>query len=331
MNLEGSFAPGASAGGPPPLPPRPQTMETAAYNPYGSPAGMFGQPYGMGMSPYGGGYGGMYGMYNAGGMYGSNFGSPESNFVRIAEESSRGAFQSIESVVNAVASVANMLSSTHNAVFSSFRAVIGVVEQFSMMKKQIGGVLAVTVFHWLRLLWRRLLIFLRLKPANYASVEQAWMDTQRTPTAADVLPGRVSGSFSWPTLIFWLIALGGPYLIYRCVSKMVETIEESRKWATGASEHYVAQALYDFNASNQQELSFRASELLRVAPKSEQPKVRGWLLASSEDGARIGLVPINYVKIINRLTNSPPVAPSNPLDDRGTSQGTYEAAFPRRG
>lgn len=53
-------------------------------------------------------------------------------------ESSRGAFQSIESVVNAFASVANMLSSTHNAVFSSFRAVIGLVEQFSTMKKTVG-------------------------------------------------------------------------------------------------------------------------------------------------------------------------------------------------
>lgn len=58
-------------------------------------------------------------------------------FQSAISESSRGAFQSIESVVNAVASVANMLSSTHNAVFSSFRAVIGVVEQFSMMKKQV--------------------------------------------------------------------------------------------------------------------------------------------------------------------------------------------------
>jgi hypothetical protein len=84
-------------------------------------------------------------------MYGMGQ-SPESNFVRLAEgkhnklgkiiyfclESSRNAFQSIEAVVSAVASVANMLNSTHNAVFSSFRAVIGVVEQFSILKKQVS-------------------------------------------------------------------------------------------------------------------------------------------------------------------------------------------------
>lgn len=86
---------------------------------------------------YGGGLygGGMYGN----GMYGNMYGQNESNFARLAEESSRGAFQSIESVVNAVTSVANMLSSTHNAVYSSFRAVIGVVEQFGRLKMQVPG------------------------------------------------------------------------------------------------------------------------------------------------------------------------------------------------
>lgn len=41
-------------------------------------------------------------------------------------------------MVGAVTSVANMLNSTHAAVFSSFRAVIGVVEQFHVMKKQVS-------------------------------------------------------------------------------------------------------------------------------------------------------------------------------------------------
>lgn len=54
--------PGVSAVAPPPIPPRPPTMDAGSYNPYNNPTGMFGQPYGMGLSPYGGGYGGMYGM-----------------------------------------------------------------------------------------------------------------------------------------------------------------------------------------------------------------------------------------------------------------------------
>lgn len=57
---------------------------------------------------------------------------------------------------------------------------------------------------------------------------------------------------SWPAMIFWLVALGGPYLIYKCVSQMVRSIEEKRKWATGASQHHNSVALYDFQARNQQ-------------------------------------------------------------------------------
>ena len=169
--------------------------------------------------------------------------SPESNFVRIAEEQSRGAFQSIESVVNAVASVANMLSSTHNAVFSSFRAVIGVVEQFSLLKAQVGGFFFVTLVRWLRWLWRTLLVHLGLKPANYNNQELIWTDIQSSnPTAAEYLPGgHQQVGFNWAAAIFWMIALGGPYLIYKAVSKMVANVEESRKWATGDRDHYCAQ------------------------------------------------------------------------------------------
>lgn len=111
-------------------------------------------------------YGNQYGS----GMYGIGQ-SPEGNFVRLAEGSlffsifkffcfrvlqkrfsiDRGCRVSILCIPSfkilsffiifvfrsAVASVANMLNSTHNAVFSSFRAVIGVVEQFSILKKQV--------------------------------------------------------------------------------------------------------------------------------------------------------------------------------------------------
>uniref|UniRef100_A0AC34RB22 Peroxisomal membrane protein PEX13 n=1 Tax=Panagrolaimus sp. JU765 TaxID=591449 RepID=A0AC34RB22_9BILA len=256
--------------------------------------------------------------------------SPESNFVRIAEEQSRGAFQSIESVVNAVASVANMLSSTHNAVFSSFRAVIGVVEQFSLLKAQVGGFFFVTFVRWMRWIWRTLLVHLGLKPANYNNQEMIWTDIQtRSPTAAEFLPGQQTG-FNWAAAIFWMIALGGPYLIYKAVSKMVANVEESRKWATGDREHYTAQALYDFNGSSTQELSFRKNDRLRVAPKAEQPQVRGWLLASSEDGQSVGLVPINYVKILARQSASPPTVPKNPLDENTSQSSSPIHSYPNR-
>ncbi|CAD6195597.1 unnamed protein product [Caenorhabditis auriculariae] len=308
---------------PPPLPPRPfgeQTMVNSGMN-----SALYG--HGLNMGGYGGfggmgNYGPMYnsGMYGGGMGYGMNGsfgygGPPESSFARLAEEQSRGAFQSIESVVTAVSSVANMLNSTHNAVYSSFRAVIGVVEQFGRLKMQLTQVVvSLALFRWLYRFWRWLLVMLKLKPANYASVtELAWNDAN-LPYASNVLGSANSSTVSWPAVMFWLVAVGGPWLIYKCVNQMVQAVEEKRKWATGTSAHYTAQAQFDFQASSEQELSFMKGETLRVAPKEEQPRVRGWLLASCEDGSRIGMIPINYVKIVGRKSESPPnVAPVDNL------------------
>uniref|UniRef100_W6NCH8 Peroxisomal membrane protein PEX13 n=1 Tax=Haemonchus contortus TaxID=6289 RepID=W6NCH8_HAECO len=304
---------------PPPPPPRPSEMNTGlgvmpTYGMYGNTMGYSGPGYGM--NSYGVGmYGGMYGNGMMGG-YGGQYGhcNPESSFARLAEESSRGAFQSIEAIVNAVTSVANMLSSTHNAVYSSFRAVIGVVEQLSRLKLQLAQVLfSLSLFKFIQKLWRYLLVLLRLKPANYASVEEmAWGEIKQ-PYGSDLLAGPGPRAVNWPAIMFWLVALGGPYLIYKAISQMVRSFEESRKWATGTGAHYTARALYDFHAANDQELSFMSGELLRVAPKEEQPRVRGWLLASSQEGDRVGLVPINYVKIVGRKSESPPLR--EPIDN----------------
>ncbi|VDM60383.1 unnamed protein product [Angiostrongylus costaricensis] len=246
---------------------------------------------------------------NHGGQHG--YDDSENNFVRLAEESSRKAFQSIESVVNAVSSVAHMLSSTHNAVYSSFRAVIGVVEQLSRLKFQLTKIIfSLSVFKFIQRLWRYLLVFLRLKPANYASVEELAWSAINQPY---VLARSGSPIINWPAIMFWMAAIGGPWLIYKAIFQMVQSFEESRKWATGSGAHYTAQALYDFHAANDKELSFMKGEILRVAPKEEQPRVRGWLLASSQDGDRVGLVPINYIRIVGRKSVSPPLR--EPMDN----------------
>ncbi|CAB3405664.1 unnamed protein product [Caenorhabditis bovis] len=305
---------------PPPLPPRPieQTMMNSMMG--GAGFGGFG---GMGSyAPMGGMYGGpaMYSGMGYGGFnnhygYGHN---SESNFARLAEEQSRGAFQSIESVVNAVSSVANMLNSTHNAVYSSFRAVIGVVEQFGRLKNQLSSVIvSFALFRWIQRFWRWLLVMLKLKPANYASVaELAWGDAAQ-PYASDLLGASKTNVVNWPAALFWIVAIGGPWLIYKCVNQMVQAAEEKRKWATGTGAHYTALAQFDFQASNDQELSFMNGETLRVAPKEEQPRVRGWLLASSADGSKIGLVPMNYIKILGKKSESPPLALASNLDALG--------------
>ena len=47
------------------------------------------------------------------------------------------------------------------------------------------------------------------------------------------------------------------------------------KWVEGDGEHYIAHTEYDFNAGNDQELSFKAGQTLRLAPRSLQPRIKG--------------------------------------------------------
>ena len=43
-------------------------------------------------------------------------------------------------------------------------------------------------------------------------------------------------------------------------------------------------------------MSFHAGDILRLAPKGKQLRIRGWLLGTA-DGLSEGVVPANYVKV----------------------------------
>ena len=68
----------------------------------------------------------------------------------------------------------------------------------------------------------------------------------------------------------------------------------------GEGDHVIARAEYDFDGENDEELSFHAGDILRLAPKGKQPRIRGWLLGSL-DGSSEGIVPANYVKVCIQL------------------------------
>lgn len=40
-----------------------------------------------------------------------------------------------------------------------------------------------------------------------------------------------------------------------------------KAWASGEDDHFVARAEYDFNGNSEEELSFKAGQLIKVAPK----------------------------------------------------------------
>ncbi|TMS34291.1 hypothetical protein L596_001917 [Steinernema carpocapsae] len=296
---------------PPPLPPR-QMIPSTMNDPYGGgmmggygQMGSYGSPFNSG--PFGGGYGGYGGGFGMGGYgsygYGGQGFGDQGSFARIAEDSTRGAFQSIESVVMAVNSVANMLSSTHSALFNSFRAVIGVMEQFGRLRSQTFDFFG-SILRGLRYILETVLVWLRLR-AQKPSSELAWND------AMGPSPIPTERTNWWPAFIFWLLAVGGPWLIYRCVSNMKNDIQKSMTWTKGEGPHYTAKGKFDFTASNNEELSFKANDKLYIAPKDQQVQVRGWLLASNGKGS-MGLVPYNYIEILGRrLADSPPVDPNN--------------------
>lgn len=60
-----------------------------------------------------------------------------------------------------------------------------------------------------------------------------------------------------------------------------------------------AVVLYNFNADHPSELSVKAGQIVKIAPKEVQQLNRllstNWLLATA-DGNNVGLVPVNYIK-----------------------------------
>ncbi|XP_061546244.1 peroxisome biogenesis factor 13 isoform X2 [Phycodurus eques] len=258
----------------PPLPPRPMQQSyrpvyssfTSSYSPYG------GSVYG-GYSPYSGGYGlGGYGRFPR-----AEDAAP-SRFVQQAEESSRGAFQSIESIVQAFSSVSMMLDATFSAVYNSFRAVLDVANHLTRLRAHLTRVLsAFALVRTLRYLYRRLQKLLGRGSA--AEVEDLWEDSASDALATSSSRGSGAGMDdqtvkSWPIILFFAVVLGGPYLIWKLLSSATGSEDRATNWASGEDDHVVARAEYEFSASSEEEIAFRAGDMLILAPKGEDREPR---------------------------------------------------------
>ncbi|XP_072783503.1 peroxisome biogenesis factor 13 [Taeniopygia guttata] len=285
---------------PPPILPRPsqQTASSSlsafrpAYSSFSPGYGSYGTSFYGSYSPYSYGYGGLgYNRFCADGI-------PPSRFVQQAEESSRGAFQSIESIVHAFASVSMMMDATFSAVYNSFRAVLDVANHFSRLKIHFTKVFsAFALVRTIRYLYQRLQRLLGLRQS--CENEDLWSESEGKVARAGLEDKVANSAKSWPIFLFFAVILGGPYLIWKLLSTYSEEETVSSNWASGEDDHVVGRAEYDFNALSEEEISFRAGDMLRLAPKEQQPKIRGWLLASY-DGQTTGLVPANYIKILGK-------------------------------
>ncbi|KAL2083176.1 hypothetical protein ACEWY4_020949 [Coilia grayii] len=311
----------------PPLPPRPvQQSYRPAFGSYPSSYGLYGTSMYGGYSPYG------YGGYGIGGgaMGYSRFGAeetPPSRFVQQAEESSRRAFQSIESIVQAFSSVSMMMDATFSAVYNSFRAVLDVANHFSRLRAHFAKVLsAFALVRTLRYLYRRLQRLLGLR--RDAEVEDLWADSEVTAAVALSSGGgrnepRADSVKSWPIFLFFAVVLGGPYLIWRLLRSAEGPEETATNWASGEDDHVVARAEYDFVAASEEEISFQTGDMLNLAPKEQQPRIRGWLLASL-DGQTTGLVPANYVKVLGKRRGRRQAE----LERLAQQQQAHQSSFP---
>ncbi|EDO41172.1 predicted protein, partial [Nematostella vectensis] len=250
-----------------------------------------------------GGYGGGYGGYSSYGMMNRGYGQEgTSTFVRRAEESSQAAFQSVESIVQAFGSIAMMLESTHFAMFNSFRAVIGAADHFSRLKNHLLSAFgAVAIFRTLKYLYQKLLYMLGLIKTSGLD-EEVWTDAATSAASAAAEGDAKRASRSWPIIMFFAVVMGVPWLIWKFLQSVSSEEDSSKDWMTGEGDHVLAKAEFDFNAQGEDELSFAAGTVLRLAPKGKQPRMRGWLLATV-DGVKDGIVPGNYVKVWNTLTS----------------------------
>ena len=210
---------------PPPVPSR-NTMVNrpnfvSGYNSSVLGCGGYGTGYLSGYSPYNMYAGGMYGGLGMNRFMSTGFGEDSPNgFMQQAELSSRQAFQSIESVVQAVVSVAAMLESTFQAVYSSFRAVISVADHMSRLRSYVTRIIsALAVLRTLRWLVSKLLVFLRLR--HLPSTDELLWSQSRSDTASNTDDVLSSSRTNWPVVLFLMITVGGPWLIWKFLSSLV--------------------------------------------------------------------------------------------------------------
>lgn len=113
---------------------------------------------------------------------------------------------------------------------------------------------------------------------------------------AAAAPGRVS---AWPMIAFLSFIFATPYLIMKMVGRpdTAKLDEGKNPWTW--QQPIPSQALHSFQATNAQELSVGAGEVVYVAPKEIQNQFRlmntGWAIAT-KDFSTSGMVPISYLQ-----------------------------------
>jgi peroxin-13 len=275
---------------------------------YNSPMGMGMGGMGMYNSPY------MNSPYGAGGQFPGQPGQPPS-LTQTLESTTHQTFALIHSIVQTFGGVAQMLESTFMATHSSFFAMVGVVDQFTMLRNALGSVLG--VFGLLR--WLKESITGR--PAYTGEFKDFVNGRPVVPSGAPGAPGQPKINKK-PLVLFLLALFGVPYLMAKFI-RLIAARQQEALMAQGSvnsplgpldpSQLTFARALYPFtpSPSNPHELGLKENEIVaimgkldprtggEVDPRVDLSEVGGgeWWRGRTRDG-REGWFPRKWVEII---------------------------------
>ncbi|CAK9808164.1 Peroxisomal membrane protein PEX13 [Anthophora plagiata] len=292
-------------GNPPPLPPRQPAQSYSGFNdrPFGSNYyGGYGFGYGnqyRGLNGYGG-YSsfGPYSNYNNYGTFNGHNGNPESRFYQYVEESTRPTFQLIETVLQTFSSMTMLLESTYFALTNSFKAILSVAENFGKLRSTINQLFSTfALIRFIKWLYRKIVRGTGFQDQNTIN-DQLW-----DKSLAKIGGENVHNSSFWSGFLVFSVFFIIPYMIHKISSSIKQMHikgSDPKEWHQCEEPAYIATVLYDFVATNNDELSVKAGQKVCLAPWSLQPKNSpGWCKAT--DNMNVGLIPYNYVKVIGQL------------------------------
>lgn len=230
---------------------------------------------------------------------------PQSIITDMAEEKMRSTFKSIEMILETFNSLNMALDSTYSSIYGFFRTLTGVADHLIFIRNHLVELALIPRFaqiikdflKWI--LWLLGLKSSKIGQALSSSDEDAW--TAALLESSDTFKNlnlEDRSSSLWPVFIFFSLVLGTPYIIWRLLGSNEIPKRNIPTWTLKNGRHFLAVALYDFKGQNPQELSFKKGQKLFVKPESMQPGSQ-WLMAcSSENNSRVGMIPLNYVKLM---------------------------------
>ncbi|EIN09130.1 hypothetical protein PUNSTDRAFT_67288 [Punctularia strigosozonata HHB-11173 SS5] len=293
------------------------------YSGYGSYGGFGGGMYGSSM--YGGFGNGMYGNGMGYGMPGPpGFDPNNPSFSAALDSATQPTFALLHSLVSTVSSLAQMLESTFMATHSSFFAMVGVVDQFTVLRNALGSVLG--LFGLVR--WMRDMLLGKRSSGGMRGEFRDFINGKPVQGPMPQRPGPPPSKK--PVIIFLLAVFGIPYAMHRLMKILAERAAQGQLTLPGQlppldpSQLSFARALYPFTPSNSAELALKENEIVAIMGKLDpstgvevDPRMEvdtEWYKGRTRDG-REGWFPRKWVQALERTQPQNQAAEPKKIED----------------